>query len=92
MRILNKLGKLEYAFFHTHKPTEREFLCLVTKPRGCTLRGRVNAYIDVPLDVPSITAFVVTLVTKLLDMHDKGIQHGGEFFSFRLLRKYMFVF
>ncbi|EGC41060.1 conserved hypothetical protein [Histoplasma capsulatum var. duboisii H88] len=48
MSILQKLGKLEVAFFHTHVPTQDQFLCLGLKPLGCTLRERFNAEVDAP--------------------------------------------
>lgn len=78
MRILKKLGKLRYAFFYTHVPTQNKFLCLAMDPLGCTLRGRDNAFIDLPEDLPSMTTFVKTLLENLLALHKKGIHHGGK--------------
>ncbi|KAL2383731.1 hypothetical protein RJZ90_002483 [Blastomyces dermatitidis] len=77
MSILQKLGKLEVAFFHTHVPTQDQFLCLGLKPLGCTLRERFNAEVDAPGDVPSLTILVRTILMKVLTFHQKGICHGG---------------
>ncbi|KLJ08651.1 hypothetical protein EMPG_15915 [Blastomyces silverae] len=76
MSILRKLGKLEVAFFHTHIPTQDQFLCLGLKPLGCTLRERFNSEVDAPGDVLSLTILVKTLLMKVLAFHQKGICHG----------------
>ncbi|OJD13973.1 serine/threonine protein kinase [Emergomyces pasteurianus Ep9510] len=76
MSILRKLGKLEVAFFHTHVPTQDQFLCLGLKPLGCTLRERVNAEVDAPGDISSLTILVKTTLMKVLAFHQKGICHG----------------
>ncbi|EER45102.1 conserved hypothetical protein [Histoplasma capsulatum H143] len=76
MSILQKLGKLEVAFFHTHVPTQDQFLCLGLKPLGCTLRERFNAEVDAPSDIPSLTILVKTILMKVLAFHQKQICHG----------------
>ncbi|KKZ63268.1 hypothetical protein EMCG_02388 [[Emmonsia] crescens] len=76
MSILRKLGKLEVAFFHTHVPTQDQFLCLGLNPLGCTLRERFNAEVDAPGDIPSLTIIVRTILMKVLAFHQKGICHG----------------
>lgn len=78
MKILQKLEKLETAFFHTHIPTQDQFLCLGLRPLGCTLRERVNADTLAPYDLPSLTILAKTLLMKVLDFHEKQICHGGE--------------
>lgn len=78
MRILQKLKKLELAFFHTHILTQDRFLCLGLKPLGCTLRERFNSYVDAPVDMSSLTMLVKTLLLKVLDFHRNGICHGGK--------------
>ncbi|EDN05817.1 predicted protein [Histoplasma mississippiense (nom. inval.)] len=76
MSILQRLGKLEVAFFHTHVPTQDQFLCLGLKPLGCTLRERFNSGVDAPSDIPSLTILVRTLLMKVLAFHQMGICHG----------------
>jgi hypothetical protein len=79
MNILRKLGKLEVAFLYTPKGMKKnyQFLCLGLKPLGCTLRERFNAYVDAPVDLPSLNILVKTLLRKVLGFHQKGICHGG---------------
>ncbi|EER38187.1 conserved hypothetical protein [Histoplasma capsulatum H143] len=76
MSILRRLGKLEVAFFHTHIPTQNQFLCLGLKPLGCTLRDRFELLLDAPSSIPSLTIFVRTLLMKVLAFHQMGICHG----------------
>ncbi|KAK2766912.1 hypothetical protein FQN54_006227 [Arachnomyces sp. PD_36] len=76
LSILRKLEKLHAAFLHTHAPTRDRFLCFAQQPLGSTLRERVNAEVSAPVDIPSLTAFLKTLLTKMLDFHRRGICHG----------------
>ncbi|KAG5300655.1 hypothetical protein I7I48_00427 [Histoplasma ohiense] len=76
MSILQRLGKLEVAFFHTHVPTQDQFLCLGLKPLGCTLRERFNSGVDAPSGIPSLTILVRTLLMKVLAFHQMGTCHG----------------
>lgn len=78
MRILQKLDKLQAAFFHTHHLTQNRFLCLGLRPLGSTLRDRVNAEVDAPKDISSLTKLVKILLMMVLGFHQKGICHGGE--------------
>ncbi|OAX85558.1 serine/threonine protein kinase [Emergomyces africanus] len=76
MSILRKIGKLEVAFFHTHVPTQDQFLCLGLKPLGCTLRERLNSEVDAPGDVTSLNILIKTLLMKVLGFHQMQICHG----------------
>ena len=77
--IMAKLDKLQAAFYYHHKGIEKPFLCLVMATHGPSLSGRGAAKINPPADVPSITTFIRTLFSRVVEMHDLGIVHGGTF-------------
>ncbi|EEP79912.1 predicted protein [Uncinocarpus reesii 1704] len=71
MRILKQLGRLQLAFFHTHQPTQDQFLCLGLLPLGATLQERIA-----PRNITSIYALISARLTKVLALHEQGICHG----------------
>lgn len=81
MRTLQKLGKLQCAFFHTNSRSGLKYLCLVTAPMGRTLDIRIPFVSQCMRDLQGITAFIKVLVEKIFDLHQKGFTHGGMYLS-----------
>lgn len=77
MRILKKLGKLQVAFFHTHQPNGFRYLCLGTEPLGSTLSYRLDAEVPFPSSLKSVTSFLSVMMGRIVDLHERGICHGG---------------
>lgn len=87
MRILRKLGKLQVAFFHTHPQSGFRYLCLGLKPLGSSLSNRDDARIPYPSSLMEITSFMKVLIGKVIELHRKGICHGGMYGTFFTLRR-----
>lgn len=83
--IMNELGRLSAAFLHEPEGVVEKYLCLVMPPLG----DRLYAVSPVASSAPSIATFIRTPWDQLLDLHDRGICHGGkQEYHPIILRKY----
>lgn len=78
---LSSIGKLRAAFIH-RSPAGSVHLCIAMPLVGSCLELQQA---PIATSVESFTTFITSLTRKLLDLHKRGIAHGGKFSNISML-------